>query len=101
MASEIQGLPDLHGYLKSGNLVVRLSFPYIELPKRHEALIARKLPAQIKEAQQLKEERTLTTTAPGNGDGRFTPVPPPKTPQRVEQVKPPARASNDDLPFLK
>jgi hypothetical protein len=102
MASEIQGLPDLHGYLKSGNLVVRLSFPYIELPKRHEALIARKLPAQIKEAQQLKEERTLTATVPGNGDGQFTPVPPPKTPQRVEQVKPPAaRASNDDLPFLK
>jgi len=33
-------------YLKSGNLVVPLSFPYIDLPKRHEALIERKLPAQ-------------------------------------------------------
>jgi type IV secretory pathway TraG/TraD family ATPase VirD4 len=102
MASEIQGLPDLHGYLKSGNLVVPFSFPYIELPNRHEALLARKLPMQRpKETAQLKEERTLTVAARGNGDARVTPVSAPKTPQRVEQVKPPARASNDDLPFLK
>ncbi len=41
MASEIQGLPDLHGYLKSGNLVVRLSFPYIDLPQRQPGFLAR------------------------------------------------------------
>jgi len=58
MASEIQGLPDLRAYLKSGNLVVPLSFPYIELPKRHEALIERKLPAQ-----QPKEASAQTVTA--------------------------------------
>ena len=31
MASEIGGLDPLHGYLKHGNLVVRMRFPYLEL----------------------------------------------------------------------
>jgi type IV secretory pathway TraG/TraD family ATPase VirD4 len=35
MDSEISGLENLHGYLKSGNLVVRMSFPFIELAKKH------------------------------------------------------------------
>ena len=46
MASEIMGLPDKRGYLKSGNLVVRLSFPYIDLPKTQPALVERTLDAQ-------------------------------------------------------
>ena len=34
MASEISGLAALRGYLKMGNLVVRLSFPFVDLPKK-------------------------------------------------------------------
>ncbi|MHB8756282.1 MAG: type IV secretion system DNA-binding domain-containing protein, partial [Candidatus Acidiferrales bacterium] len=34
MASEISGLADLRGYLKKGNLVVRMNFPFIELPTK-------------------------------------------------------------------
>ncbi len=52
MASEISGLADRHGYLKSGNLVVRMSFPYIELPSRQPAYIERAVkiePPQLKE----------------------------------------------------
>lgn len=41
MASEITGLKKRRGYLKSGNLVVRLSFPYIELAKKQPAFIER------------------------------------------------------------
>lgn len=41
MDSEISGLADLHGYLKSGNLVVRMSFPFIELPTKHPKYIER------------------------------------------------------------
>ena len=41
MPSEIAGLPDLHGYLKSGNLVVPLSFPYVELPQKQPSFLAR------------------------------------------------------------
>ena len=98
MASEIQGLPDLRAYLKSGNLVVPLSFPYIDLPKRHEALIERKLPTQ-----QPKETSAQTATASANGDGRILTrsLPPPIPPQRQQPVKPrPTRVANDDLPFL-
>jgi type IV secretory pathway TraG/TraD family ATPase VirD4 len=64
MASEIQGLPDLHGYVKAGNRVVRLSFPYIDLPQRHEAFIERKLGPQ-----QLKEEQARPATAPSSNGG--------------------------------
>ena len=41
MASEISGLADLCGYLKKGNLVVRMSFPFIELPPKQPKYIER------------------------------------------------------------
>ena len=47
MPSEIAGLPDLHGYLKSGNLVVPMSFPYIELPQKQPSFIARENAARV------------------------------------------------------
>jgi hypothetical protein len=42
MASEITGLAALRGYLKVGNLVVRLSFPFVHLPKRAAAFLERR-----------------------------------------------------------
>jgi type IV secretory pathway TraG/TraD family ATPase VirD4 len=41
MPSEISGLPSLHGYLKSGNYVVQLSFPYVGLPKLQQGFVPR------------------------------------------------------------
>ena len=41
MASEITGLADLHGYLKKGNLVVRMNFPFIELPAKQPKYVER------------------------------------------------------------
>jgi hypothetical protein len=41
MASEISGLPALRGYLKLGNLVVRLSFPFDMLPAKHSPFVER------------------------------------------------------------
>ncbi len=41
MASEITGLANLRGYLKMGNLVVRLSVPFIELPEKAPAFAER------------------------------------------------------------
>ena len=41
MPSEISGLPALRGYLKLGNLVVRLHFPFVDLPARHPAFVER------------------------------------------------------------
>jgi type IV secretory pathway TraG/TraD family ATPase VirD4 len=44
MASEITGLEPLNGFLKNGNLVVRMSFPYIELPEKEPKFIERPSP---------------------------------------------------------
>jgi hypothetical protein len=41
MDSQIMGLEPLHGYLKSGNLVVRLRFPFVERPVRAAGFIPR------------------------------------------------------------
>jgi hypothetical protein len=41
MASEISGLAALRGYLKVGNLVVRLSFPFETLPAKHPPFVER------------------------------------------------------------
>ncbi|HEY6356817.1 MAG TPA: type IV secretion system DNA-binding domain-containing protein, partial [Vicinamibacterales bacterium] len=41
MASEMQGLPDLHGYFKQGNLVVRLHVPYVAPRLQHPDLVLR------------------------------------------------------------
>ena len=61
MASEIGGLDPLHGYLKYGNLVVRMRFPYLELPNRrasvHRAASARTpAPAQPVVQQEPESE---------------------------------------------
>jgi hypothetical protein len=49
MASEISGLDPLHGYLKYGNLVVRMRFPYLELANRQPPFIERQavMPAPV------------------------------------------------------
>ena len=44
MASEISGLEPLHGFLKVGNLVVRLSLPYAAPLTRHPAFVERASP---------------------------------------------------------
>jgi len=45
MASEITGLEPLNGFLKNGNLVVRMRLPYIELPEKQPKFIERPSPA--------------------------------------------------------
>jgi type IV secretory pathway TraG/TraD family ATPase VirD4 len=41
MPSEVSGLPSLRGYLKLENLVLRLHFPFIDVPARHPAFVER------------------------------------------------------------
>lgn len=43
IASTIQGLTDQHGYLKHGNLLVKVKFPYIAQPKRQPGFLLRKV----------------------------------------------------------
>lgn len=44
MPSEISGLPSLRGYLKLENFVVRLHFPFVDVPARHPAFVERPTP---------------------------------------------------------
>jgi hypothetical protein len=60
-------LPKGYGFLKFGNLVVRLSFPYQELPKRHPDFLER--PIQNRAAL---ERQRATAGALGFGNGAST-----------------------------
>jgi hypothetical protein len=76
MASEVAGLDPLHGYLKHGNLVLRMRFPYLKLQAHVEKYI----------------ERKATTAAPSPMDAVPVPLvvaPPPA----VVQVAPPEKKS--------
>lgn len=48
--SEVMGLDALNGYLKSGNLVVRLRFPYLDCRSSQEAFVPRPVRQDAKEA---------------------------------------------------
>jgi hypothetical protein len=60
--SEITGLQPLHGYLKHRNLVVRMSFSFVELPDHHPAFIERPM-----EMPRKEERKTAATAAGVNG----------------------------------
>ena len=64
MASEITGLKKRRGYLKSGNLVVRLSFPDIELPKKQPAFIERVI---LESPKVLADELPSLSSATSDG----------------------------------
>jgi len=55
MASEVGGLDPLHGYLKHGNLVLRMRFPYIELANRAERFIERKVTTPVRTVEEKPE----------------------------------------------
>jgi hypothetical protein len=55
MASVIGGLPDLTGYIKSQNLVVRTQFPYIGVERRMIGFLPRHMPAlDLPEAEAIE-----------------------------------------------
>ena len=56
MSSEVAGLDPLHGYLKHGNLVVRMRFPYLELPNNAQKFVERKMTAT---AEKQPRSRSL------------------------------------------
>jgi type IV secretory pathway TraG/TraD family ATPase VirD4 len=82
MASEITGLRDLHGYLKSGNEVVRMSFPYIELPERQPKFIQRAMKTELKE-----ELKAAAAAAGANGGTPEQKIAPQIAPQEVKQTR--------------
>lgn len=61
MDSEISGLANLHGYLKSENLVVRMSFPIIALPSKQPGYIQRPMEIQPEEPREAAAVAAATS----------------------------------------
>jgi len=62
MASEISGLEKMHGYLKCGNLVARMSLSYVELQSKE--------PQYIERPAQQRTEELPKAAAAGAGAGK-------------------------------
>lgn len=68
-AAQISGLPNMNGYLKSGNYVVQMSFPYLELLKTSPGLIRRDVnKIQFRKMNDLPVEPTPDTERLGLRD---------------------------------
>ena len=67
MASEISGLEKMHGYLKCGNLVARMSLPYIGLESREPQYIER--PAQLRTEEPQKAAAAAAGAGKPSGNG--------------------------------
>jgi hypothetical protein len=65
---EISGLAKMH--LKCGNLVVRLSFPYFHLPKRHPDLLEREFPPSASGKLPPSEPQSSPPAPPSASSGR-------------------------------
>ena len=76
MASEITGLEPLHGFLKNGNLVVRMSFPYLELPQKQ--------PKFVERTKQANPESIPKAHPPKKGDDQHEQK---LSPQEVKQTR--------------
>ncbi|HVS88061.1 MAG TPA: type IV secretion system DNA-binding domain-containing protein, partial [Candidatus Acidoferrum sp.] len=62
--SEITGLQPMHGYLKHRNLVVRMSFSFVELPDSHPAFIERPMEMPRKEVRKTAAAAAGVTSTP-------------------------------------
>ncbi len=98
MASEIGGLEPLHGYLKHGNLVVRMRMPYLKLDEPAEKFIERKMttPATATPAtmptKALEPAQAVAQTAPQRQPVR-------SVQRKQEQEQRPAGV-NEQTPFF-
>jgi type IV secretory pathway TraG/TraD family ATPase VirD4 len=89
MSSEVAGLDPLHGYLKHGNLVVRMRFPYLELPNNAQKFVERKINATTAKMTAQPEPVAVKEAEP-----LIEVAPPKKPPVAVsEQLKTPAQVN--------
>jgi type IV secretory pathway TraG/TraD family ATPase VirD4 len=98
MASEIGGLEPLHGYLKHGNLVVRMRMPYLKLDEPAEKFIERKMttPATATSATMPARETEPAQAIVAQAVAR---KPVRSAQKKQEQAQQPA-AVNEQTPFF-
>jgi hypothetical protein len=93
MASEIGGLEPLHGYLKHGNLVVRMRIPYLTLEEPAEKFVERKLTTPAMPATEPEPAQAVAQPAAARKPVR-------SVQKKQEQVQQPAAAVNEQTPFF-
>jgi hypothetical protein len=94
MASEVAGLDPLHGFLKHGNLVVRMRFPYMQLENRADKFIER----PMRTAVPASETETVRVPLP---EPIQQPAPERKPPQTVQkQQRRETAAGNEEHPYF-
>jgi hypothetical protein len=97
MASEVGGLDPLHGYLKHGNLVVQMRFPYMELASRAEKFIERKMTPVVPVQTATQQPAPVVVEEP-----IMQPAPsqrkPPQPVQKKEEQQP--AAVNEQHPYF-
>ena len=90
MPSEISGLPSLHGYLKLENLVVRLHFPFVDVPARHPAFVERSTIETMR--------RPTVATLPAKPAAPVIQSPVPET--LIAHERPPSPPAVEQQPFF-
>ena len=108
MASEVAGLDPLHGYMKHGNLVLRIRFPYLELAANVERFIERAsviAPSSVAIVAPLAVVKPEFSAPVPATEVKVEPAP--KKPLVVEDVKTSIEAlskgpsqSTDQVPFF-
>jgi hypothetical protein len=81
MASEVGGLDPLHGYLKHGNLIVQMRFPYMELENHTEKFIERKMMPVVPVGPATQQPAPVVVEEP------VTQQKPPKPAQKKQEQK--------------
>jgi hypothetical protein len=96
MASEISGLEKMHGYLKCGNLVVRMSLPYIGLVSREPQYIERPAQQRTEEPPKVVAAAAGAGKPSGNGGSGQTVVPNEQQQSAEQKIqREPARKQRD------
>ena len=85
MASEVAGLDPLHGYLKHGNYVLRMRFPYLELESHAEKFVERKATAAVVKPTAQPEP---VAVAPQPEVVQVAPQKKPPTPEKRQERQP-------------
>jgi type IV secretory pathway TraG/TraD family ATPase VirD4 len=85
MASEVAGLDPLHGYLKHGNYVLRMRFPYLELESHAEKYIERTVTAAVVKPTAQPES---VPVAPQPEVVQVAPQKKPPTPEKRQEQQP-------------
>jgi hypothetical protein len=96
MASEVGGLDPLHGYLKHGNLVLRMRFPYMELRGDVEKFVERKMTTAAPAKPVAKSEQVAAEAR----EAAFEVAPPRKPPQSVVEQDQQLAQVNEQYPHF-